>query len=55
MLLRYFLNDSKMAAFVPIINGITFVFTFHIHDISIVRFLTSEKLFSFFLDPINSY
>jgi hypothetical protein len=36
-LLRYFLNDSEMAQVVPIINGITFVFTFHMHRIYIVR------------------
>ena len=34
MLLTYFLNDSEI---VPVVPGITFVFTFHIRCISIVR------------------
>ena len=37
MLLRYFLNDSELAQVVPIITSITFVFTFHMHRIYIVR------------------
>ena len=36
-LLRYFLNDSEIALVVPFITGITFVFTFHMHCIYIVR------------------
>ena len=39
MLLTYFLNDFKIVPFVPIITGITFVFTFHMRCISIVRSL----------------
>jgi hypothetical protein len=39
MLLRYFLNYFEMVLVVPIITGITFVFTFHMHCISVIRFL----------------
>ena len=39
MLLRYFLNDSEMLPVAPIITGITFVFTFHMSSISIVKSL----------------
>ena len=39
MLLTYFLNDSEIVPVAPIINGITFVFTFHMRCISIVRSL----------------
>ena len=39
MLLMYFLNDFEMAPVAPIITGITFVFTFHMRCISIVRSL----------------
>ena len=35
----YFLNDLEMVPVVPIINGITLVFTFHMRCISIVRSL----------------
>ena len=37
MLLTYFLNDFEMVPVAPIITGITFVFTFHMRCISIVR------------------
>ena len=37
MLLMYFLNDFEIVPLAPIITGITFVFTFHMHCISIVR------------------
>ena len=37
MLLTYFLNDSEIVSVAPIITGITFVFTFHMRCISIVR------------------
>jgi hypothetical protein len=36
-LLRYFLNDFEIAPVAPIITGITFVFTFHMHRIHIAR------------------
>jgi hypothetical protein len=39
MLLMYFLNDFEMVPVVPVITGITFVFTFHMRCISIVRSL----------------
>ena len=39
MLLTYFLNDYEIAPVAPIITGITFFFTFHMHCISIVRSL----------------
>ena len=39
MLLTYFLNDFEIALVARIITGITFVFTLHMHCISIVRSL----------------
>ena len=39
MLLRYFLNNFEIVPVAPIITGITFVFTFHMRCISIVRSL----------------
>jgi len=39
MLFTYFLNDFEMVPVAPIITGITFVFTFHMCCISIVRSL----------------
>jgi hypothetical protein len=45
LLLTYFLNDSEMVPVVPIITGITLVFTFHMRCISIVRSLYF-KIFS---------
>ena len=39
MLLTYFLNDFEMVAVAPIITCITFVCTFHMRCISIVRYL----------------
>ena len=39
MLLTYFLNDFEIVPVAPIITGITFVFTFHVRCISIVRYL----------------
>ena len=37
MLLTYFLNDFEIVPVAPIITGITFVFTFHMCCISVVR------------------
>ena len=37
MLLTYFLNDFEIVPVAPIITGITFVFTFHMRCISVVR------------------
>ena len=39
MLLTYFLNDFEIVPVAPIITGVTFVFTFHMRCISIVRSL----------------
>jgi len=39
MLLTYFLNEFGMVPVAPIITGTTFVFTFHMRCISIVRSL----------------
>ena len=48
MLLTYFLNDFEIVPVAPIINGITFVFTFHMRCISIVRSLYFRILSPFF-------
>ena len=45
MLLTYFLNVFEIAPVAPVITGITFVFTFHMRCISIVRSLYF-KIFS---------
>ena len=45
MLLRYFLTHFEIGPVAPIITGITLVFTFHMHFISIVRSLYF-KIFS---------
>jgi hypothetical protein len=45
MSLMYFQNDFEMVPVTPIITGITLVFTFHMHCISIVRSLYF-KIFS---------
>ena len=39
MMLMYFLNDFETVPVAPVITGITFVFTFHMCCIYIVRFL----------------
>ena len=39
MLLTYFLNEFEIVPVAPLITGITFVFTFHMRCISIVRSL----------------
>jgi hypothetical protein len=44
-LLRYFLNDFEIVSVALVITGITFVFTFHMRCISIVRSLYF-KIFS---------
>src|SRR5215475_1982996 len=45
MLLTYFLNNFEMVPVAPIITGITFVFTFHMLCISIVKSL-NFRIFS---------
>ena len=49
MLLTYFLNDFEMVPVAPIVTGITFVFTFHMLCISIVRSLYFRILWASFL------
>ena len=44
MLLMYFLNDFEIVPVAPIVTGITFVFTFHMRCISIVRSLYFKLL-----------
>ena len=39
MLLMYFLNDFEIVPVAPIITGLTFVLTFHMHCVSVVRSL----------------
>jgi len=48
MLLTYFLNNFEIVPVAPIITGITFVFTFHMRCISIVRSLYF-RIFSAFI------
>jgi hypothetical protein len=54
-LLRYFLNDLQIVPVAPVITGITFVFTFHIRCISIVKSLYfttfSASILIAFLSP----
>jgi hypothetical protein len=47
-LLSYFLNDFFMVPVAHIITGITFVFTFHMHCISIVKPLYFRIFSTFF-------
>ena len=55
MLLTYFLNDFEIVPVAPIITGISFVFTFHMRCISIVRSLSfrifSDSILITFLSP----
>ena len=46
MLLMYFLNDYEIVPVAPIITGITFVFTFHMRCISVVRLLLYDMYVS---------
>ena len=43
ILLTYLLNDCEIVPVAPIITGITFVFTFHMLCISVVRFYILES------------
>jgi hypothetical protein len=52
-LLRYFLNDFEMVPVAPIITGITFVFTFHMRCISIVRSFYFKKFSASFFNHIS--
>ena len=49
MLVRHFLNDFEMVSVDPIITGIIFVFTFHMHYISIVRSSYFTIFWAYFL------
>ena len=52
MLLTYFLSDFEIVPVAPINTGITFVCTFHMRCISIVRSLYF-RIFSFFFNHIS--
>ena len=52
VLLMYFLNDFEIAPVAHIITGITFVFTFHMRCISIVKSLYF-RIFSAFFNHIS--
>jgi len=54
MLLTYFLNDFEIVPVAPFITGITFVFTFYMHCISIVRSLCFKIFSTSFLITIRS-
>jgi hypothetical protein len=49
ILLTYFLNYFEMVPVAPIITGITFVFTFHMRCVSIVRSLCFRIFSAYFL------
>ena len=55
ILLKYFLNECEMVPVAPIITGITFVFTFHMRCIPILRSLyfriSSTSFLITFLSP----
>ena len=53
MLLTYFLNVFEILPVAPIINGITFVFTFHMRCISIVRSLYFRIFSASFFNHIS--
>ena len=54
MLLTYFMNDFEIVPVAPIITGITFVFTFHMSCISIVRSLYFRIFSASFLITFRS-
>ena len=55
MLLTYFLNEFEIVPVAPIITGITFVFTFHMRFISIVRYLLLLLLYNSPSYSLNFY
>ena len=55
MLLTYFLNDFEIVPVAPNITGITFVFTFHMRCISIVRSLYLKIFLVSFLITYSYY
>ena len=52
-LFTYFLNDFEIVPVAPIITGIIFVFTFHMHCISIVRSLYFRTFSASFFNHIS--
>ena len=54
MLLTYFLNDFEIVPVAPVITRITFVFTFHVRCISIVRSLYFKIFSASFLIAFRS-
>ena len=48
MLPMYFVNDFTVVPVAPVVTGITFVFTFHMHSISIVMYLYFGIFSAFF-------
>jgi hypothetical protein len=48
MLLKYFLKDFEMVPVARIISGVTFVFTFHMHCMSVIRSLYFTIVSAFF-------
>jgi len=55
MLLMYFLNDFEMVPVAPVINGITFVFTFHMRCICIVTTLYIIIIIIIIIIMINNW
>ena len=55
MLITYFLNNFEIVPVAPIVTGITFVFTFHMRCISIVRSLYFRIFSASFLIQISVY
>jgi len=54
MLLRHCLSDFDMVPVSPIITGVTFVFTFHMHRISVFRSLCFRIFSAALLTPFPS-
>jgi hypothetical protein len=50
-LLRYFRNKFEMLLVVPVVTGITFVFTFHIRCIFLIR-TSYSQIFRLFFDHV---
>jgi hypothetical protein len=53
VLLAYFLNDFEIVPIAPTITGIIFVFTFHMHCISVVRSLYFRNFLALFFNHIS--
>jgi hypothetical protein len=48
MLLKYFLKDFEMVPVAPVITGVTFVFTFHMLYISIIRYNNNNYYYYYY-------